>query len=163
MLCQLVVAHSRHHLWYTSHFLLTKPATNINSGIHDIHLTDGTRYLRPYRINLGVESLERKRLQSRVWLGQEAYQTGSRSEADHSAVDECLPAASFSDSVSMGSMGCVLEKQVGEIGSPNRAAPEIEWWMFVDEGRWLKWPERTVGKGYVAGAGGGGLMMGVVV
>lgn len=63
----------------------------------------------------------------------------------------------------MRSMEWVLAKEVGEIGSPNRAAPEIRWLVFVGEKRWLKWPERTVGKGYVAGAGDSGLMMAVVL
>lgn len=62
----------------------------------------------------------------------------------------------------MRSMGWVLANEVVEIGSPNRAAPEIEWSVFVDEERRLKWPERTVGKGYVAGVGVSGLMMAVV-
>lgn len=58
------------------------------------HLSNRAGYLRPYGVDLGVEALEGKRLQRRVWLGQEAHQTGGRREANHDAMPVGLLAVS---------------------------------------------------------------------
>lgn len=48
-----------------------------------VHLSNRSGNLSPYAVDLFVEPLERESLQSWVWLGQEAHQTGGRCEGGH--------------------------------------------------------------------------------
>jgi hypothetical protein len=56
---------------------------DVKNGIQYVHLSNRSGNLGPYAVDLLVEPLERESLESWVWLGQEAHQTGGRCEGGH--------------------------------------------------------------------------------